>query len=51
MLCFQNETTTNGEVSQDGKRERRRKRGFDIGPGDLGKKIMALSIHLSRAKR
>ncbi|CAB4003510.1 poly(U)-binding-splicing factor PUF60-like isoform X2, partial [Paramuricea clavata] len=31
----QHEATTNGEVSQEGKRERRRKRGFDIGPGDL----------------
>ena len=46
IFCFKHEAATNGEVSQEGKRERRRKRGFDIGPGDLGTNIfMLLSMY------
>ena len=45
-FCFKHDAATNGEVSQEVKRERRRKRGFDIGPGDLGTNMfMLLSMY------
>ncbi|XP_028391062.1 poly(U)-binding-splicing factor PUF60-like isoform X2 [Dendronephthya gigantea] len=41
MVTEIKEPTENGEISQERKRERRRKRGFDIGPGDLANGTVA----------